>query len=199
MAKINLLPWREELRKQQLQSFLVVLAMVTMVAIVVSFGWQQSRERALETQNARNSYVEGQISQLDESIKELNQLQKRRDRLIEQTKVIQGLQGNRPTIVHVFDQFVETLQDGIFYTAITQKGDSFEVTGIAESNNRVSNMMRALESSEWFKNPQLSKVVAQGEMFVFSLSVQLEDSSGFAAPEAVSSGQVKKKGAGKRK
>jgi type IV pilus assembly protein PilN len=182
MAKINLLPWREELRKQQLQEFAVVLGMVVFAAIVASFGWKMERERAVEAQKARNSYIEAQISELEESIKEIEELQRRKNALVERMNVIQGLQGNRPTIVHVFDQFVETLPDGVYYTTIKQEGEKYSIVGIAESNNRVSNLMRSLDSSPWFMNPQLIKVVAKGTAFEFSLLLDLEKPATEGAP-----------------
>lgn len=188
MAKINLLPWREDLRKQQMQEFAVVIGMVILVAVVLSFTWKQERAGAVETQKSRNSYIEGQIAQLEDSIKEIEELQRRRDSLIERMNVIQGLQGNRPVIVHVFDQFAETLPDGVFYTSMKQSGETFEVVGLAESNNRVSNLMRSLNASPWFKNPQLIKVVAKGEMFEFSLTLQLEDAG---AAQAAAAGAAK--------
>ncbi len=188
MAKINLLPWREDLRKQQMQEFAIVIGMVILVAVVLSFTWKQERASAVETQKSRNSYIEGQIAQLEDSIKEIEELQRRRDSLIERMNVIQGLQGNRPVIVHVFDQFAETLPDGVFYTSMKQSGGTFEVVGLAESNNRVSNLMRSLNASPWFKNPQLIKVVAKGEMFEFSLTLQLEDAS---AAQAAAAGAAK--------
>lgn len=184
MAKINLLPWREDLRKQQMQEFAIVIGMVILVAVVLSFTWKQERASAVETQKSRNSYIEGQIAQLEDSIKEIEELQRRRDSLIERMNVIQGLQGNRPVIVHVFDQFAETLPDGVFYTSMKQSGGTFEVVGLAESNNRVSNLMRSLNASPWFKNPQLIKVVAKGEMFEFSLTLQLEDAGAAQAAAA---------------
>lgn len=181
MAKINLLPWREELRKQQLQEFAVILGMVILAAVVVSFAWKKERESALETQQARNSYVEQQIALMDEQIKEIDELQKRRDALIERMTVIQGLQGNRPVIVHLFEQFASTLPDGVYYSTVKQKGNSFDITGFAESNNRVSNLMRSLDSSPWLINPQLNKVVAKGEAFEFSLTVQVDPNPTAAA------------------
>lgn len=176
MAKINLLPWREERRKQQLQEFAVILGMVAAVAIVVSFGWKMAKERAVEDQKSRNSYIETQIAELEQSINEIEELQRRRDALVERMNVIQGLQGNRPSIVHVFDQFVTTLPDGVYYRSIKQAGPKFEISGVAESNNRISNLMRALETSEWFANPNLSKVVANGDMFEFALTLELDPS-----------------------
>lgn len=174
MAKINLLPWREELRKQRLQEFAVILGMVVVAAVIVAFGWKMAGERAVDEQKSRNSYVQTQIAELEESIKEIEVLQRRRDALIERMNVIQGLQGNRPTIVHVFDEFVTTLPDGVYYTAIKQSGNKFDITGIAESNNRISNLMRNLEASQWFANPNLNRVVASGSMFEFSLTLNID-------------------------
>lgn len=174
MAKINLLPWREELRKQRLQEFAIILGMVLVAAIFAAFLWKLSVDNAVEDQLRRNTFIEQQISLMEENIKEIDELQRRRDGLIERMNVIQSLQGNRPVIVHVFDQLVSTLPDGVYYTAVTQKGTRFEISGIAESNNRVSNLMRSLDSSPWLKNPQLAKVVARDDQFEFSLTVDLD-------------------------
>ncbi|MFZ5757319.1 MAG: PilN domain-containing protein [Pseudomonadota bacterium] len=174
MAKINLLPWREELRKQQLQEFVIVLVMVVLAAGLAAFFWQWTAKNAVEDQNKRNVYIEQQIGLMEENIKEIDELQKRRDGLIERMNVIQSLQGNRPVIVHVFDQLVSTLPDGVYYREVIQRGDKFEISGIAESNNRVSNLMRSLDSSPWLKNPQLNKVAANGEQFEFSLTIDLD-------------------------
>lgn len=196
MAKINLLPWREERRKQQLQEFAVILGMVAVAAIIAAFGWKMARERAVEDQKSRNSYVETQISELEQSINEIEELQRRRDALVERMNVIQGLQGNRPSIVHFFDQFVTTLPDGVYYRSIKQAGTRFDITGVAESNNRISNLMRALEASEWFANPSLSKVVANGDMFEFSLTLEIDPAMAgtpVEAPKADASAKGKKK------
>lgn len=184
MAKINLLPWREELRKQRLQEFAIVLGMVVVAAVIAAFLWKLSAENAVDDQMRRNTFIEQQIALMEENIKEIDELQRRRDGLIERMNVIQSLQGNRPVIVHVFDQLVSTLPDGVYYTAVTQKGERFEIAGVAESNNRVSNLMRSLDGSPWLKNPQLIKVVARGEQFDFSLSVDLDPNPLTATPPA---------------
>lgn len=184
MAKINLLPWREELRKQRLQEFAVILGMVAVAAVIVAFGWKMAGDRAVDEQKSRNSYVQTQISELEESIKEIEALQRRRDALIERMNVIQGLQGNRPTIVHVFDEFVTTLPDGVYYTSIKQSGNKFDITGIAESNNRISNLMRNLEASQWFANPNLNRVVASGALFEFSLTLNIDRGAAGLSSEA---------------
>lgn len=196
MAKINLLPWREERRRLQLREFAVVLGFVVFLAIVLSFSLKIMREKAVDDQRGRNSFIEQQIAEMDEDIKAIEELQKRRDDLIERMDVIQGLQGNRPIIVHVFEQFTTSLPDGIYYTSIKQAGDKFEITGYAESNNRIANMMRGLDTSPWFKNPQLRKVVAEGERFSFSLSLDLERPAGTAQAEGKdASGDEPKSGA----
>lgn len=177
MAKINLLPWREELRKQQMQEFGVLLGMVIFAAVVVSFAWKQQRESAVENQMKRNAYVEQEISLMDEQIKEIDELQRRRDALIERMNVIQGLQGNRPIIVHVFDQLAASLPDGVYYTSVKQAGNKLDIIGMAESNNRVSNLMRSLEVSPWFVRPTLNKVTAKGDQFEFVLSVDIENAA----------------------
>lgn len=184
MAKINLLPWREELRKQRLQEFAIVLGMVVVAAVIAAFLWKLSAENAVDDQMRRNTFIEQQIALMEENIKEIDELQRRRDGLIERMNVIQSLQGNRPVIVHVFDQLVSTLPDGVYYTSVTQKGERFEIAGVAESNNRVSNLMRSLDGSPWLKNPQLIKVAARGEQFDFSLSVDLDPNPLTAAPAA---------------
>ena len=198
MAKINLLPWREELRKQKQVEFLAVLGMVVLAAAVGGFFWNLAAKAAVEDQKSRNSYIENQISQMEESIKEIEELQRRKDALVERMNVIQGLQGNRPTIVHVFEEFVSTLPDGVYYTAIKQAGNTFEVIGVAESNNRISNLMRAIDASTWFINPQLNKVQAKGTEFEFQMTVQLEQAAmpsdgGAQAEESADSGKGKSK------
>lgn len=188
MAKINLLPWREELRKQQMQEFGVLLGMVIFAAVVVSFGWKQQRESAVENQMKRNAYVEQEISLMDEQIKEIDELQRRRDALIERMNVIQGLQGNRPIIVHVFDQLAASLPDGVYYTSVKQAGNKLDIVGVAESNNRVSNLMRSLEASPWFVRPSLNKVTAKGDQFEFVLAVEIENAAKAMAAISESTG-----------
>lgn len=186
MAKINLLPWREELRKQQMQEFGVLLGMVIFAAAVVAFAWKREREMAVENQMNRNAYVEQQIALMDENIKEIDELQRRRDALVERMTVIQGLQGNRPVIVHVFDQLAASLPDGVYYKSVKQTGNKLDIMGVAESNNRVSNLMRSLEASPWFVKPVLNKVVAAGDQFDFVLSVNIESPAKALAESAAS-------------
>lgn len=160
MAKINLLPWRERRREQQRKEFLVVLgsmaaagALATVLGSVVVSG-------QIDHQNARNDYLKAEISKLDKQVAEIKDLQARRSQLIDRMKVIQDLQGTRPVIVHIFDEIVRALPDGVYFRGMQRVGQLITIQGTAESNNRVSSLMRRLDASEWFSEPNLKGVRA---------------------------------------
>ena len=177
MARINLLPWREQLREERKQRFLVALAGVLIVAAGVVFLGDQYFSNAIERQNSRNAFIKTEIAVLDARIKEISELKTRRQQLIERMKIIQDLQGNRPIIGRVFDQLVRTLPDGVYFTALKMNGKNISIVGAAESNNRVSNLMRNLDSSDWLTSPNLTEVKsvtagAVDQANVFQLTVQ---------------------------
>lgn len=160
MTKINLLPWREE-RRQELkrQFFMVLIAMILLGAGAVYLVHMQV-ESQIENQNRRNDFITQETKKLDAQIKEIAELKKQRASLIERMKIIQDLQGNRPVVVQIFDEIVRTVPDGVFYRKLKASGDSISITGYAESNNRVSNLMRNLDASPMLISPNLSKVKA---------------------------------------
>lgn len=177
MARINLLPWREQLREERKQRFLVTLVGVLVVAAGTVFLGDQYLGGAIEQQNARNDFVRKEIALLDARIKEISELKTRRQQLLERMKIIQDLQGNRPIIGRVFDQLVRTLPDGIYFTSVKMTGKSIAIVGAAESNNRVSNLMRNLDGSDWLEAPNLTQVKATtagalDQANVFQLTVQ---------------------------
>lgn len=177
MTTINLLPWREERRKQQQQDFIIMLAVAAAIGIAVFFGWKMVVDGKVENQLSRNNYIERELSQLDQQIKEISELEKRRADLVSRMNVIQDLQNNRPYIVYMFDQLVRTLPDGVYYTSIERKGGIFTIAGIADSNNRISALMRNLNESAWFKDPDLRTVAAAGDdsqANIFTLTVSQE-------------------------
>jgi type IV pilus assembly protein PilN len=161
MAKINLLPWRQELRKQRQQEFVAIVLAVAGLAVGIVLFAHMALSKQVSDQLERNSYIKAEIATLDTQIKEIDELQKRRDELLARMKVIQDLQGHRPVIVRVFDEFVRAMPDGVYFRTVDRKGDVFSIVGVAESANQVSNLMRNLDSSQWFKNPVLSKVAAE--------------------------------------
>ncbi len=177
MARINLLPWREQLREERKQRFLVTLVGVLVVAAGFVFLGDQLLNGAIEQQTARNEFIKREIAVLDARIKEISELKARRQQLLERMKIIQDLQGNRPIIGRVFDQLVRTLPDGVYFSSVKMVGKKIDILGAAESNNRVSNLMRNLDASEWLSAPNLTQVKATtagalDQANVFQLSVQ---------------------------
>lgn len=160
MARINLLPWREQLREERKQRFLVAMGGTLIIAggLVILGG--QYFNGAIERQNARNEFVKKEIAVLDARIKEISELKERRQQLLERMKIIQDLQGNRPVIGRVFDQLVRTLPDGVYFTQLKRTDKSIAIVGAAESNNRVSSLMRNLDASDWLAAPNLTEVKA---------------------------------------
>ena len=122
MAKINLLPWREELRKQRQVDFLIWLAVGVLVSIFVMTGVHFSIEGLIETQGNRNRLIQNEISVLDKKIKEIQALDKTKSKLLARMEVIQRLQSSRPEIVHMFDQLAKTVPEGVYLTQFSQNG-----------------------------------------------------------------------------
>jgi type IV pilus assembly protein PilN len=177
MAKINLRPWREELRAEKQRDFVGLLAMTFIVAAGLAFAWLTKVESDVAYQNDRNAYIESATKDLDKKIKEIQELKKKREQLIARMKVIQNLQGKRPVIVRVFDELVRTLPDGLYYVNVSSKSNKLSIDGKAESNNRISALMRNLDQSAWFGEPNLSSVAADKKdqtMNAFQLSVTQE-------------------------
>lgn len=161
MSKINLLPWREERRKEQKQQFVTVLAIAAVAGFGGIYAINMQVESQIAHQQARNEFVRQETTALDTRIAEIAELKKKRERLVDRMNVIQNLQGNRPLIVHVFDELAKGVPDGVFFTEIEQKGAAIAASGMAESNTRISNLMRNLDASASFVKPVLSKVETQ--------------------------------------
>jgi type IV pilus assembly protein PilN len=158
MAHINLLPWRDWERERKKKEFLGNLAGVLAFAALLVFlaGWMLDGN--IDHQNARNKYLEDRIADLDLKIAEIAQLEKQRADLQERMALIQELQGNRPVIVRVFDELVRTLSKGVHYNKLNLAAGGLTVEGTAESNNRISSLMRNLDESEWFESPNLRSI-----------------------------------------
>lgn len=160
MAQINLLPWREERRQELKRSFLATIAFVAILAAGLVLLADLVVNSQIEHQQARNNYLTVEIRELDKAVAEIKDLQRRRNQLIDRMRVIQELQGTRPLIVRVLDQLVRTIPDGVFYTNLNTTNRRIAINGIAESNNRVSSLMRRLDASDWLSGPNLDKVSA---------------------------------------
>ncbi|AGS38400.1 MAG: type IV pilus assembly protein PilN [Cycloclasticus pugetii] len=162
MAKINLLPWREELRKQRQVDFLIFLGLGVLVSIFVMAVVHFSIDGLIETQHNRNHFVQNEISVLDKRIKEIQTLDRTKSKLLARMEVIQRLQSSRPEIVHMFDQLAKTVPEGVRLTKFTQSGEKLSIEGSAQSNTRVSAYMRNLEQSPWLKGTDLNVIRSKG-------------------------------------
>ena len=186
MAKINLLPWREQRREQLRKEFFVVLGSVAGAAVAVVLAANLAVGSQIDNQNGRNNYLKAEITKLDKQVKEIKDLKTRRAQLIERMKVIGDLQGTRPVIVRIFDEIVRTVPDGVYFRSLKRQGTTITIQGTAESNNRVSSLMRNLDDSEWFANPNLKGVRAnpsfgeQGNDFDMTVSVTMPTVKGAA-------------------
>ena len=163
MANINLLPWREQRREQQRKEFFVILGTIAGLGLLAVLFAHVAINGQIDGQGDRNSYLQTNIAELDKQVVEIRELQTRRNQLIDRMQVIQNLQGTRPLIVRIFDELVRTLPDGVYFRSLQRKDSTITIAGTAETNNRVSSLMRQLEKSEWFANPVLKGVKANPE------------------------------------
>ena len=178
MAQINLLPWRDERRAELKQEFIVILASIGILGAAIVFGADLVVSGQIQTQKDRNAYLQQNIEILNKQVEEIRELQRKRTQLLDRMKVIQDLQGNRPIIVRILDQLVRTVPDGVFYTELKAKDQVITISGIAESNNRVSSLMRRLDGSDWFHEPNLEGVRAAPDFgdqaTTFNMTVKLQ-------------------------
>ena len=158
MPRINLLPWRAELRKQRRNQFLIGLGIATGAAALAVLLSSFIMGAIIDNQRDRNKMLKTEIEALDARIKEIIDLEAKKESLLARMEIIEQLQRSRPEIVHVFDQLVRTLPEGVNLTNIKQSGASIEIKGAAESNTRVSALMRNIDKSGWLKDPDLEVV-----------------------------------------
>jgi type IV pilus assembly protein PilN len=179
MAKINLLPWRETLRKEKQQEFYTMLGAGAAFAILVVLIIHFQVERMIDGQERRNQFLKNEIVILDERIKEIQKLDATKRALVERMEVIQNLQTTRPSIVHLFDEIVTTLPENLYLTKLTQNGDMLDIAGSAESNARVSSYMRNIEASEWLTDPKLSVIstVDTGGLRISNFSMRVKQTT----------------------
>lgn len=179
MARINLLPWRAERRRLRQREFVVMLAGAAVAAVLLSFLIISYYGAQIDGQNQRNAYLTAEIAKLDVQIKEIDQLDVKMAKLLDRKIAIEKLQADRSQMVHLFDELVKTLPDGVKLASITQSGDELTLDGQAQSNARVSAYMRNLQSSGWMKTPELFVIKAEGDdkslPYVFKLRVKLDN------------------------
>jgi type IV pilus assembly protein PilN len=195
MPRINLLPWREERRKQRQQSFNFLAVTVAGVAAVVVLAMYGLVSAAISNQDARNAYLKEQISGLDKQIAQIKDLQDTKQQLLARMQIIEELQQSRPAEVHVFDQLVQTLPPGVYLTHVAQKGSELSLDGIAESSARVSAYMRNIDASMWLSDPNLqvvqqdSSVKPNAHLQKFAVTAKITDKAAEEAKKSTKGGK----------
>lgn len=155
MAHINLLPWREKLRKQRQREFGLMIVGALILTVLGMGYWHLYVQGLIDHQGDRNRFLEGEIAKVDKEIREIRDLERTRQKLISRMKVIEDLQVSRPQIVHLFDELVTVVPDGAFLNSLVQRDRNLVLKGRAQSNARVSTYMRNIEASPWMNAPKL--------------------------------------------
>ena len=162
MPRINLIPWREAERKRKRQEFGVGVLGAFIAAAVITFLVNLQMNAAIDNQNEKNQYLNDEIAKLDKQITEILALEEEKRRLKARIDVIEKLELSRPEIVHLFDQLVRTIPDGVNLTNLKQNDRKLTLKGLAQSSTRVASYMRNIDASEWLKDPALDILETKG-------------------------------------
>ena len=158
MPRINLLPWREQERKVRRREFIIAGGAAFVAAVLFALGGKLMYSSWIDTQVDKNNYLKKEIGKLDEQITDILDLENRKQRLVARMDIIEKLQRSRPEIVHLFDEVVKAVPDGVYLTQVKQTGKKLEIHGVAQSSTRVSTFMRSIDASQWLDNPVLEVV-----------------------------------------
>lgn len=182
MPRINLLPWREEERQKRQRDFGVAMGGAVVAGVGAVMLTMFTYSQMISAQEARNDRLRSEIAELEESIAEIDGLERQKERLLARMEIIDQLQKSRPEIVHLFDEVVRQLPEGVYLTGMKQTGNRVEIRGVAQSSTRVSALMRQIDSSEWLKDPEVERVETtevgagrQAEFVVYLKQVRTDD------------------------
>jgi len=200
-TRINLLPHREERRKRARQHFAVLAGLTAVLGLAVVGAGHIYNSNLLQTQVDRNTFLVGENKKLDKEIEEIKKLKDEIAALLARKQVIETLQTDRSQTVHLLDELVRQMPEGVYLKAVTQKGLSVRVSGYAQSNARVSTLMRNIESSPWLESPGLieikASVVDKKRVSEFNLTLALKRAAKDDSKDAAAKGAKGAKGAGK--
>lgn len=197
MARINLLPWREERRKARQIAFNITAGIVAGAGAFTVFLMYLWMSNAISGQTERNKYLQDQIAYMDRQIDQIKELQDTKSNLLARMQIIQQLQSSRPIVVHLFDQLVRTLPPGVYLTAVTESGDSLTLEGTAESSARISTYLRNIDASPFMGDPNLMVVAkdpSKSGAQHFTISAKVMDKAAAAASSAAPAVAKPKKG-----
>ncbi len=185
MPRINLLPWREELRQKRKKDFLMALGGAVLIAGFITMATKLTVKQWIQNQESRNTVLKTEITELDRQIDQILGLENQKERLLARMDIIEQLQRSRPEIVHLFDELVDALPEGVFLTDISQTAARIEISGTAQSSTRVSALMRNIDGSDWLRDPGLDVVqtvvngAARNAQFtIFAQQVSVNDEEG---------------------
>jgi type IV pilus assembly protein PilN len=198
-ARINLLPHREERRKRSRQHFATVSGGTAIIGIALAFLMYQYYERQISTQNDRNTFLATEIKKLDKDIAEINELRNQIQALLARKQIIETLQADRAQTVHLLEQMVRQMPEGVYLKSMRQSAQKVHITGFAQSNARVSTLMRNIEASPWLDQPLLVEVKAatgadKRRVSQFDMYVQLKRAAAKDAAKAEPAKDAAKKG-----
>ena len=158
MPNINLLPWREAERKKRQRDFGVAMGGAIVAAVLAIMLTMFAYSQMISNQQARNDRLTAEIVELEKSIAEIDGLERQKERLLARMEIIEQLQKSRPEIVHLFDEIVRQLPEGVYLTGLKQTGARVELRGVAQSSTRVSALMRQIDASDWLGDPEVERV-----------------------------------------
>lgn len=191
MPRINLLPWREQQRKERKLALGVALGGAAVAAALVTLGVNLFYNSLINGQEERNERLQAEIRELDKQIERINTLETQKQNFIARMEIIEKLQRSRPEVVHLFDELVRTIPDGTYLTALEQTKSRLKIQGVAQSSTRVSTFMRNIDASEWLRNPELEVIETKSgqtlganfTLFADQVSTLAEDEAAAAAAQ----------------
>lgn len=187
MAQINLLPWREFKREHEKKQFITLLGITLVGALALVFLMYYYADKMVKEQIGRNATLKNEISIFDNQIKEIKSLKDLRNGLISRMMIIQGLQAKRTLTVHLFDELVKVLPNGVYLTEFKRENERITMIGYSESNSNVSILMRNIQQNPWIEDPVLTEIKKDKEATTsvnneFNLSFNLKSNVSTAVP-----------------
>jgi type IV pilus assembly protein PilN len=179
MARINLLPWREELRRERQRQFVISILMTLVLGVILVFFAGSLFDQWINHQEQRNQTLRKEIASLESRIQRIHQLEQTRERLLSRKRIIEDLQASRSLTVELMDKLAKSIPVGITLNSVRQQGMDLTLTGSSQSNARVSAYLQNLEASDLFLDPQLNVVQASRqpdnpvEPYDFTINVKL--------------------------
>jgi type IV pilus assembly protein PilN len=199
MPRINLLPWRDQQRRERKLAFFVALGGAVVLAVIAAFIGYLMLGAMIDAQEHRNERLRAQIKILDKQIEEINDLEAQKQKFISRMQIIEKLQRSRPEVVHLFDDLVKDMPDGTYLTSVKQTGNKLKLEGVAQSSTRVSALMRNISASQWLEKPELEVVQTKndtaGSSFILDAQQvtlsDTDDSGGAKRPARAQPGSAK--------